>query len=60
MAAVVKGHPGEALITLYPSLVDADVANFTKVLRALKWSVRDADTQRCTAESRSLQQHELA
>lgn len=36
-AAHVKGHPGEAIITLYPALVDADVTNFSLVLGSLKW-----------------------
>ena len=38
MAQVVKGHPGEAIITLFPALTDADVdANFVSVLLSLKW-----------------------
>jgi hypothetical protein len=36
VGAVVKGHPVEALATLYPALVDAD-ANFGAVLQSLKW-----------------------
>ena len=37
LIAVVKGHPGEALITLYPALVDASVENFSKTLLGMKW-----------------------
>ena len=37
MSDVVKGHPGEAVITLYPSLSDANEANFAGVLANLKW-----------------------
>jgi hypothetical protein len=36
MSDVVKGHPGEAVITLYPALNDAD-KNFPGVLKNLKW-----------------------
>lgn len=32
----VKGHPGEAIVTLYPALVDAN-DNFASVLSSLKW-----------------------
>lgn len=37
LIAVVKGHPGEALVTLYPALVDASVENFSKTLLGMKW-----------------------
>lgn len=37
LIAVVKGHPGEALVTLYPALVDATVDNFSRVLMGMKW-----------------------
>jgi len=35
-ANVVKGHPGEAIVTLFPALVDADT-QFESVLLSLKW-----------------------
>jgi hypothetical protein len=37
MSDVVKGHPGEAIITLFPALVDVD-KQFESVLLNLKWA----------------------
>ena len=36
VANVTRGHPVDALCTLYPALVDAE-ANFASVLASLKW-----------------------